>query len=1147
MTITGGPASTTIASNSGALVETTTTLHTYTWHRTTPDGTNVNTVANAIANVNTVANNIADVNTVAANNADIDTLAAIDADITTLAHIEDGTDATDAIQTVAGISANVTTVAGISADVTTVAGRDAEIQRLGTADAVADMNTLATTAIVGDMDTLADIATDITTLAHVEDGTDATDAIQTVAGSIANVNTVANDLNETTSEIDTVATNISNVNAVGNDITNVNTVAGNLAGVNAFAARYRAPQTTANEYSTDNDTGDLYFNTSSNELRVFNGTSWQAGVTAGTGFASLTGATFTGPILLDNNDDEDVPDLSFDGDADTGIWSDAADHISFTAGGTKVFEIGANGVEVGAWNGTTIDEGAGGTGETTYSNGQLLIGNNSNGLTKATLTGTAPVTITNGDGSITIDVSDASTSADGLMSSGDKTKLDGIATGAEVNVATNLSVTTSATTNVIASSTGDNATLNEATSSAAGLMSTTHHDKLDGIATGAEVNVATNLGQTTAANQLTITSSTGDNIVVAEATSSIAGLMSTTHHDKLDGIATGAEVNVATNLAVTLGTSSNVITSSTGTNATISEATSSAAGLMSTFHHDKLDGIEGNADVTDATNVAAAGAVMESDTTTASMSFVIDEDDMASDSSTRIPTQQSVKAYVDNSAPALTVTTLPVHGDGQVGGAISVSTTPSVTGGIPPYSIATHQWQIQGSGGTNWVNVGTGTSLTVPETVNDGGTTRDTDGGKIRVQVTMQDSTPGTALTSGTVTSEEKGISAYMFALRFPTNGCIAQTSNSSTWTIVSVNSGADTNNVRNVANVAGAGDGNTGWMLAILENGEVWRNTDRTWTSALNTQETQYDSTGKTIAGIVSSISDNSEQVVYTDGSVRDASGTLYDASVSGNSPCVNYGGQGNHGTPMFILEDGTWMWCGLGTASFQGQTYTTRTPVDIMPGSVKLVRCAAFRNGNSVGSGWDGGHGTAAWILLGDDGFLYTAEVGSGQFPSDITDHGTMAAGGAKRLEFNGTTVTNKFLDVGAYSSVGATWSSGYGFSALRDNGEMWVYSNGTWGTTFQRYGTRSDYTTAFHNGGHSHKCGLTGNINSGVAYTTTAGQMAAFDDGQPANNPEADVFTPTNVTNRAVAASIPIRGNISGVGSVTNQAVHWFIPRS
>ena len=61
-----------------------------------------------------------------------------------------------------------------------------------------------------------------------------------------------------------------------------------------------------------------------------------------------------------------------------------------------------------------------------------------------------------------------------------------------------------------------------------------------------------------------------------------------------------------------------------------------------------LDAIEDGADVTDATNVEAAGAVMESDTSTASMSFVVDEDAMTSDSDTKVPTQQSVKAYVDN-------------------------------------------------------------------------------------------------------------------------------------------------------------------------------------------------------------------------------------------------------------------------------------------------------------------------------------------------------------------------------------------------------------------------------------------------------------------------------------------------------------------
>lgn len=50
----------------------------------------------------------------------------------------------------------------------------------------------------------------------------------------------------------------------------------------------------------------------------------------------------------------------------------------------------------------TVLEANGGTGETTYTNGQLLIGNAAGGLTKATLTAGSNVTITNGDGAVTI-------------------------------------------------------------------------------------------------------------------------------------------------------------------------------------------------------------------------------------------------------------------------------------------------------------------------------------------------------------------------------------------------------------------------------------------------------------------------------------------------------------------------------------------------------------------------------------------------------------------------------------------------------------------------------------------------------------------------------------------------------------------------
>jgi hypothetical protein len=68
---------------------------------------------------------------------------------------------------------------------------------------------------------------------------------------------------------------------------------------------------------------------------------------------------------------------------------------------------------------------------------------------------------------------------------------------------------------------------------------------------------------------------------------------------------------------------------------------------FTTADHAKLDGIEASADVTDATNVNAAGALMLSDTTTAGLGIAIDEDNMASDSATKFASQQSIKAYVD--------------------------------------------------------------------------------------------------------------------------------------------------------------------------------------------------------------------------------------------------------------------------------------------------------------------------------------------------------------------------------------------------------------------------------------------------------------------------------------------------------------------
>ena len=69
---------------------------------------------------------------------------------------------------------------------------------------------------------------------------------------------------------------------------------------------------------------------------------------------------------------------------------------------TNTFDY-AGSITSATWNGNVVQPNRGGTGQSTYTDGQLLIGNSSgNTLSKATLTGGTGITITNGNGSITI-------------------------------------------------------------------------------------------------------------------------------------------------------------------------------------------------------------------------------------------------------------------------------------------------------------------------------------------------------------------------------------------------------------------------------------------------------------------------------------------------------------------------------------------------------------------------------------------------------------------------------------------------------------------------------------------------------------------------------------------------------------------------
>ena len=95
----------------------------------------------------------------------------------------------------------------------------------------------------------------------------------------------------------------------------------------------------------------------------------------------------------------------------------------------------------------------------------------------------------------------------------------------------------------------------------------------------------------------------------------LATVATTNSYNDLDDTPTLPAANVDTDLSVSTTTTTVTVISSDGDNATITEATASQAGVMTVDMHDKLDGIAANADVTNSTNVDAAGAIMHSDIT----------------------------------------------------------------------------------------------------------------------------------------------------------------------------------------------------------------------------------------------------------------------------------------------------------------------------------------------------------------------------------------------------------------------------------------------------------------------------------------------------------------------------------------------------
>ncbi len=87
----------------------------------------------------------------------------------------------------------------------------------------------------------------------------------------------------------------------------------------------------------------------------------------------------------------------------TGASGQTVDLFRVNTNTATAFAINSAGtVTSGTWNGSTIPVAYGGTGQSSYTDGQLLIGNTAGGLTKAAISAGSGASVTNGNGSITI-------------------------------------------------------------------------------------------------------------------------------------------------------------------------------------------------------------------------------------------------------------------------------------------------------------------------------------------------------------------------------------------------------------------------------------------------------------------------------------------------------------------------------------------------------------------------------------------------------------------------------------------------------------------------------------------------------------------------------------------------------------------------
>ena len=229
---------------------------------------------------------------------------------------------------------------------------------------------------------------------------------------------------------------------------------------------------------------------------------------AGTGTSNFSGS------YTDLSNKPTIPSATSDLTNDSGFITADATKLPL-AGGTMQGDIAMGSNKV---TGLGTPSATGDAATKGYVDTQI---SSSGGGTVTSVSGTSPISVTSGTTTPAISISAATTSAAGTMSSSDKSKLDGIATGAEVNVQADWNA-----------SSGDAAILNKPT------IPTNNNQLANGA--GYITSATTNLSTSTTSTTVTVASSSGTNATIPAVTTSDAGVMLASDKSKLNGMESGA-------------------------------------------------------------------------------------------------------------------------------------------------------------------------------------------------------------------------------------------------------------------------------------------------------------------------------------------------------------------------------------------------------------------------------------------------------------------------------------------------------------------------------------------------------------------------------------------------------------------------------